>query len=282
MTKAGLIEDLARRFGEPLAAAEEEGAPEAWQRLAERGSCRAFDERKVPPGTLETLCALALSAPSKSDLQQRDIILVEDPELRSRIDQLLTVGPLGQAWIGAAPHLLIFCGNNRRLRLIHEWRGRENANDHLDALFNAAVDAAVALSCFVTAAEAAGLGCCPISAVRNHATAISALLALPDHVFPVAGLALGYPADARPKLSLRLPLSVTLHRDRYREQGLRSVIEAYDRRREAAQPYSAQRYSDRFGRAAHYGWSEDKARQYAVPERADFGRFLRAKGFNLD
>jgi len=34
--------------------------------------------------------------------------------------------------------------------------------------------------------------------------------------------------------------------------------------------------------AAEYGWSEDKARQYSKPERADFGAFVRAKGFRLD
>ena len=33
---------------------------------------------------------------------------------------------------------------------------------------------------------------------------------------------------------------------------------------------------------AFYGWSEDKARQYAEPLRADFGAFVRKKGFNLD
>jgi len=31
-----------------------------------------------------------------------------------------------------------------------------------------------------------------------------------------------------------------------------------------------------------YGWSEDKARQYGVPQRADFGAFVRSKGFGLD
>jgi nitroreductase/FMN reductase [NAD(P)H] len=28
-----------------------------------------------------------------------------------------------------------------------------------------------------------------------------------------------------------------------------------------------------------YGWSEDKARQYAVEQRATFGTFVRNKGF---
>ena len=48
------------------------------------------------------------------------------------------------------------------------------------------------------------------------------------------------------------------------------------------QPYKTQRYADKFGQSADYGWSEDKARQYSVPERADFGAFVRRKGFKLD
>ena len=39
---------------------------------------------------------------------------------------------------------------------------------------------------------------------------------------------------------------------------------------------------DKYGTAEFYGWSEDKARQYGVPERANFGGFVRAKGFGLD
>jgi nitroreductase/FMN reductase [NAD(P)H] len=30
-----------------------------------------------------------------------------------------------------------------------------------------------------------------------------------------------------------------------------------------------------------YGWSEDKARQCSVPEREDFGAFIRRQGFSL-
>jgi len=31
-----------------------------------------------------------------------------------------------------------------------------------------------------------------------------------------------------------------------------------------------------------YGWSEHKARQYSVSERADFGAFVRKIGFSLN
>jgi len=74
---------------------------------------------------------------------------------------------------------------------------------------------------------------------------------------------------------MRLPLSVTVHHNTFLEDGLDDAIEAYDRRREAAQPYAAQRYVREFGLAETYGWSEDKARQYAHPERADFGDYVR-------
>ena len=46
---------------------------------------------------------------------------------------------------------------------------------------------------FVAAAEAVGLGCCPISVIRNHAEEVGGLLGLPDHLFPVAGLGVGEP-----------------------------------------------------------------------------------------
>jgi nitroreductase/FMN reductase [NAD(P)H] len=284
----GMRATLARRFGEELAPIPAEqgpdrwpqSCPETWRHLAGRGSCRQFAERPVAPELIETLCALALCAPTKSDLQQRDIVIVEEPA-RARINALLSTGPLAQNWIPASPALLVFCGNNRRQRQLHQWRGKPFANDHLDAFFNAAVDAGIALSAFVLAAEAAGLGCACISAIRNHAREVSELLGLPEHVFPVAGLGLGWPAH-EVNVSLRLPLSATVHRGRFKESGIRDVTDAYDRRRAAAQPIRAQRATALFGTADFYGWSEDKVRQYARPERADWGTFVREKGFRLD
>lgn len=273
---------LADRFGPDATDVElSTDAPSTHRLLATRGSVRKFRPDAVPYPTLRRLCALALCAPTKSDLQQRDIIIIDAPSLKSQITALLTDGPIGQKWLAEVPNLLVFCGNNRRQRRIHALRDRPFANDHLDAFFNAAVDAGIALSAFVIAAEAEGLGVCPISAIRNRAAAVSQLLKLPDHVFPVAGLAVGYPAET-PPISMRLPLSVTVHRNGFGEDGLDAAIESYDRRREAARPYAAQRSVKEFGRAETYGWSEDKARQYARPERADFGAYVRCIGFKLD
>jgi nitroreductase/FMN reductase [NAD(P)H] len=148
-------------------------------------------------------------------------------------------------------------------------------------LFNAAVDSAIVLTTFMRAAAAVGLGCCPLSAVRDHADRVSALLRLPERVIPVAGLAAGWPAEAA-HITPRLGLETTLHQDRYRQGDLEQQIDAYDRRRAARHPYRRQRAVERWGQADFCGWSEDKARQYAQPLRTDFGAFLRAKGFRLD
>lgn len=275
---AELGEALARRYGDAPEVPEALEGNAALARIAARGSCRHFDATPVPVAMLETLAAVALSAPSKSDLQQRDLVIVEDPAQAAALKALVAA----QGWIAGAPSLVVFCANNRRQRQIHDWHGRPFANDHVDALFNASVDAGIALATFVIAAEAAGLGCCPISTIRNEAAEASRLLGLPDHVFPVAALAVGYPKFPSPRVSPRLPLSLTVHRDRWGEAGVRAAVEGYDTARATAQPYSSQRDPARWGEADPYTWSDDKTRQYAVAERADFGAYLRARGFTMD
>jgi nitroreductase len=268
---------LKARFGSAPALSEAPRGVDVLADMADRRVMRRYLDKPVDPALLETLCAVALSAPSKSDLQQADIVIVSDKGQREKLEALLPDNP----WVKVAPVFLVFCGNNRRHRLLFEWRGRPFVNDYLDPFFNAAVDTGIVLATFVAAADRAGLGSCPISAIRNHAAEVSDILSLPQHVFPVAALGVGWPSFEG-VMSPRLGLDVTIHRDRYDERALKDKIAAYDARREAVQPYKTQRYTDKFGQSVPYGWSEDKARQYSVPERADFGAFVRGKGFKLD
>ena len=272
-----LLTALKARFGSAPALTEAPRGVEVLADMANRRVIRRYLDKPVDSALVDTLCAVALSAPSKSDLQQADIVIVSDRHQRERLEALLPDNP----WVKAAPVFLVFCGNNRRHRLLFEWRGQPFVNDYLDPFFNASVDAGIVLATFIAAADRVGLGSCPISAIRNHAQQVSDILDLPSHVFPVAALGVGWPSFAG-VMSPRLGLDVTVHRDRYDETRLKDRIAAYDARREAEQPYKTQRYTDRFGQSDTYGWSEDKARQYSVPERADFGPFVRRKGFKLD
>lgn len=266
-----------KRFGERIDVDPSTPGLDQIARMMEHCTHRKWTERPVEAGLLRLLCAAALSAPSKSDLQQTDIVNVADRSIR----QAIVAQIHDMDWIMEAPLFLVFCGNNRRLRLMSQWRGKPFPNDHMDQFFNAACDPAIILGQFLCAAEAVGLGCCPVSHVRNNADKVSEILGLPDWVFPFAGLCVGYPARSN-RITPRLPLSVTVHTDKYEEGTLPQRIDEYDHRRHELQPYGKPRDLKRFGPADFYGWSEDKARQYGVGERANFGAFVRSKKFGLD
>jgi nitroreductase len=275
-TIAALIEE---RFGLPTTAGAELPAEGTVAQLLAHRTHRRYKPDPVPDDVLEIVLAAALSSPSKSDLQQVAVVLVKDRAKQATIGGWIPDMP----WIATAPLFMVFCGDNRRIRrLSGELRHRPFPNDTLDMFMNAAVDAGLVLQGFVTAAEAMGLGCCPISVVRNHVEKLAEMLELPPGVFPVAGLTVGYPSQAG-WTSMRLPPALTVHTDRYDDTNLAREIDAYDRRREArhATPPASQRFVDRFGVSDPYGWSEDKARQYSVPERHNFGPFIRRHGFGL-
>jgi nitroreductase/FMN reductase [NAD(P)H] len=277
--RARLAADLALRFGEAVAVPE--GLPEealsALARLAGRSSNRRYRPEPVDPVLVRLLCAAALSAPSKSDLQQADIVLVTDPARRAAIEGWLPENP----WVAGAPVLMVICANNARQRAIHALRGHPYANDHLDPFFNATFDAGILLGALILAAEAVGLATCPISAIRDEAQKVSDLLGLPRHVFPCAGLAMGWP-EGRAPISPRLPLSLTVHENAHAGADVAAGIAAYDAYRESLRPFPRQRDVARFGEVHPYGWSEDKARQYASPQRPGFGAFIRERGFRLE
>jgi nitroreductase/FMN reductase [NAD(P)H] len=268
---------LAERFGEDIAIDSALPGLNELAQIAGHRSHRRFLPRPIAPDLLRLLCACALSAPSKSDLQQCDIVIVTDTTIRAGIVATIPDMP----WIMDAPAFLVFVANGERLPMLAKLHDKPFPNDHLDQFFNAAVDAAIVLATFLRAASAVGLGCCPISAIRDRPQTVSDLLQLPQRVVPVAGLCVGWPAQAG-EITPRLSLRTTVIENRYGERDPANEIDAYDRRRAALRPYRRQRSPERWDEADFYGWSQDKARQYGVPTRADFGAFVRGKGFCLD
>jgi nitroreductase/FMN reductase [NAD(P)H] len=234
------------------------------ERMLEHRTCRRFTDQLVDDELLNLLLATTFSTPSKSDLQQCSVIVVDDEKSRQAIADLIPSMP----WVIESARFLVFCGDSHRIRRVADGVGVEFANDHLDAFLNAAADAATHLSTFIWAAESVGLGTCPISVVRNHIEEVSTILELPDHVFPLAGMCVGWP-ERLERLSPRLPTSVTVHRDRYDDRDVDALVADYDRRRHDARP-------------AGDVWSVAKAAMVARSERSQLARFLRSKRFRLD
>ena len=268
---------LAARFGD-AAPAVSGAVADGVAGILDRRVSRRYREEAVSDELLDLLLAAAQSAPTKSDLQQYSVVVLRDPGRIKRIADW--IGSMD--WIASAPVFLLFCGDMRRGQLLCEMHGMAHANNNLDTFLNTAVDATLAMGAFIAAADAAGLGTCPISYVRNHNEKIAPMLGLPAGVYAVAGLTLGWPAFRRP-VSMRLPPSVVVHRERYDDAVLAERVGAYDDRRRAREPIApgSLKNNDVYPPREGVGWSENVARQLSVPERFGFAAWLRTRGFDL-
>jgi FMN reductase [NAD(P)H] len=266
---------LRARFGIDLPGVE---VPEAIAGLIDRRVTRRYTEQDVPEALLDALLAAAQSAPAKSDLQQFSIVVMRD---RPRIKRIADwIGSMD--WIATTPVFLVWCGDMRRGQRLCAMHGMPHANNNLDTFLNTAVDCALAMGQFMAAADAVGLGTCPISYVRSHIEKVSPLLGLPDGVYPVAGLTVGWPVFRRP-VSMRLPPAIVVHRERYDDTALETDVTEYDQRRHARDPVApgSQKNSAVYPTRDGVRWSENTARQLSVPERFGFAAYLKTKGFDL-
>jgi nitroreductase/FMN reductase [NAD(P)H] len=266
---------LQARFGIDLPGAD---VPDAIAPLLDRRVTRRYRDQDIPDPLLDTLLAAAQSAPTKSDLQQYSVVVMRD---RARIKQIADwIGTMD--WIATAPVFLVWCGDMRRGQRLCELHNLPHANNNLDTFLNTAVDCTLAMGQFIAAADAAGLGTCPISYVRSHIERVTPLLGLPPGVYPVAGLTVGWPVFRRPT-AMRLPPSVVVHRERYDDTALETHVQAYDTRRAAREPIAAAslKNNDVYPPRDGVGWSENVARQLSVPERFGFAAYLKTRGFEL-
>jgi FMN reductase [NAD(P)H] len=278
MTDRTFGELYEQRYGTPVPADLDGPVAPGVARILDRRVVRQLESTPIEPALMAQLLACAQSAPTKSDLQQYSIVIVEDAAKREQILEWIPNMP----FIAQAGTFLIFCGDIRRNRKLGDQRGHRHVNDNLDSFFNATVDGSLAMQSFILGAEAAGLACTPVSYIRNHASKLATLLDIPNGVFPIAGLAVGKPIWAG-KPSTRLPQSVVVHRDRYDDSKMAEGVAAYDEQRHVSDPIAPekQRHTDHYGVTDKCVWSEQISRQLSFPERPDFRPFIEAQGFSL-
>ena len=243
------------------------------------GSIRKFSKKNISEELLSLLLMAAQSAPSKSNLQQYSILIIKNDIIKNKIGNII-----GKTkWALEAPLFFLFLADIRRNIKITNDRGYSHKNNNLDTFMNSVIDAALSMQSMITASESIGLGVCPISMIRNIIDEVKNICELPKGVFPIAGLAMGWPTE-KPRVSYRLPQEVVIHHDIYDDKNLIDKIEEYDERVYRVAPILAdqQRHVDRYGVSEKGTWSENISRQLSIPERANFKDWLKANGFNLE
>ena len=252
---------------------------ETLKSILSRRSIRNFLNKPISKELLTLLLAAAQSAPSKSNLQQYSILVIQDQNIKNEISNLL-----GKTkWALTAPIFFLYLADIRRNIKITNDRGYEHKNNNVDTFMNGVIDAALSMQSTICASESIGLGVCPISMIRNIIEEVKVICKLPKGVFPIAGLALGWP-DQKSNVSIRLSQDIVIHFDKYDEKDLIQKINKYDEIvfKKDPIPENKQRHVDLYGVAKKGTWSENISRQLSVPERSNFKNWLKENGFNLE
>ncbi len=193
--------------------------------LAHR-SVRSYLPTPVPQGAVELAVAAAQSAASSSNLQAWSVVVVEDKDRQDRLN--VVAGQ--QRQIAEAPLFLVWLADLARPRAIATQGGSASEGlDYTESFLLGVIDAALAAQSAVVALESLGLGTCYIGAIRNDPETVARELGLPEGVFPVFGLTVGFPDPARPAdVKPRLPQSTILHRERYSDETRRKDLAHYN------------------------------------------------------
>lgn len=194
--------------------------------MLQHKSIRKFKQRAVEEKDLHHIIRAAQSASTSSFLQAYSVIQVTSLENRKKLRLLCG----DQEYVEKAPVFLVFCADLHRIHSLLKKKGSASAEEKAwtESFIIGTVDASLAGQNAMLAAESLGLGGVYIGGIRNQPEEVSQLLGLPEEVYPVFGMCLGYP-DHKPDVKERLPLSVVLHQDRYQPLN-EQEIESYDER----------------------------------------------------
>jgi nitroreductase len=132
-----------------------------------------------------------------------------------------------------APLLFTVCVDAHKLELVMAQRGWHMVSNDLSLLVLGMQDAALVAENMVIAAESLGLGSCFLGAAPYYAEEIAQEYKLPQRVFPLVQLVMGYPAETPPARP-RYPTEFTLFEDEYPHldaeavrKAMKSMDEAY-------------------------------------------------------
>ncbi|OOV86537.1 oxygen-insensitive NADPH nitroreductase [Oceanospirillum linum] len=181
-------------------------------------SIRKFTEQAIPQEVLATLIDCARAASSSSNIQCVSVIRITDAKKR----ELLSEYAGGQGYVASAAEFLVFCADFNR----HQQIKPDSRLGFMEQTLIGAVDSALMAQNCLLAAESLGLGGVYIGGLRNNPDKVCELLNLPENVFPMFGMCLGYP-DQDPALKPRLPADLILHTDNYQPLDAEKLAE-YD------------------------------------------------------
>lgn len=245
--------------------------PETIELIESHRSIRKFLDRPIEPETLESILHAARWAPTSHNMQAYSVIIVKNPDTKLRLSKICG----NQRYVKECPVFLVVCADFYKLRVAAEMHGETLAADELENVLVASVDAALVAQNLLLSSRAYGLGGVMIGGIRNNAQEVGELLELPEYVFPVMGMCLGYPdPDKEPWQKPRMPLKAVFHEETYQTQAVPDALREYD-------AIMSDYYTRRTDGLRSSGWTEQLSAYISKPRRKDLTDFIKKQGFDL-
>lgn len=175
-----------------------------------RASVRKYTTETVSEKLLDSLLAEASHTQTMGNLQLYSVIVTRDSVMKER----LAPAHFSQPMVTEAPVVLTFCADFRRTTDWALYRQGHPGYNNLLSYQNAMTDALLFCQRFCDLAEAKGLGLCFLGTTVYNPQLIIDTLHLPQLVFPVATITLGWPAE-KPAPSDRLSTEAFVHQETY-------------------------------------------------------------------
>lgn len=192
------------------------------QTINTRRSIRRYQDKDVDNTLLTRLIKEAERTQTMGNLQLYSVVVTRSKELKAK----LAPAHFNQPMVTGAPVVLTFCADYRRTTLWAEQRQATPGYDNPLSFVNAMTDALLFCQTFCNLAEDEGLGCCFLGTTVYQPQSIIDTLQLPELVFPVATITLGWP-DENPPLSDRLPVSTIIHEETFHDYSVADIDKAY-------------------------------------------------------
>lgn len=240
------------------------------QLLQTHRSDRSFTQQPISDEILSDIIECAHLAPTSVNSQQVSLIVSRDPARKARIAELAG----GQPWIAQAAVFITLVLDLHKTEVAINKAGQTQRN-HLsvEAIVSGCTDVGIALEALATAARSYGLGIVPIGGIRKNPEAMIELLELPEHTFPVAGIAIGHidqPAHQKP----RLPIASFRHDEAYQEAALIPAIDTYNQQ--------LMQHWQQINRTDGLPWGENTAGYYQHIYYPNVLPALLKQGFKVD
>ena len=192
------------------------------QTINTRRSIRRYQDKDVDNTLLTRLIKEAERTQTMGNLQLYSVVVTRSKELKTK----LAPAHFNQPMVTGAPVVLTFCADYRRTTLWAEQRQATPGYDNPLSFVNAMTDALLFCQTFCNLAEEEGLGCCFLGTTVYQPQSIIDTLQLPELVFPVATITLGWPNE-NPPLSDRLSVSTIIHEETFHDYSAADIDKAY-------------------------------------------------------